>query len=686
MITMPRPQVNFAALAGGLDLVSAATLIKPGFALDAQNFEIDSINGGYRRINGFERFDGHSSPTAAQYATMSIILTGTIVVGNTVTGLSSGATAKVLQVNTGQLILGRVVGTFSTSEALQVTGVTQATSTSTAALSGEPTVALHIIYQSLATEDLRLDIAKVPGQGQIRGVFYYAGTTYAFRDAVGGAAGGFYKSTAAGWVAVTLYYEVQFTVGNVATPVDGAVLTQGGVTATVRRVMTRSGAWSGSAVGTLVISAPAGGNFAAGAATLTGGATVTLAGIQTAIALPAGGAYECVQYNFTGSTATSRIYGVSGVGYAFEFDGTCYCPIRTGMTADTPSHIACHKNYLWLSFLGSLQSSGIGAPFAWSVVLGSTELAMGDNITALTPQPGDGTTAVMSVFSQSSTRNLYGPDSGGAFRLVIASPTAGSAVGTAQWIGAAYSFASAGVQQITATLNFGDFQFATVSGMVQPLVNSMQGTAIASNALREKNQYRVYCNDGRVLSMVMGYGANGLQPMGFLPLNYGIPVRCIYTCANTSGREVTFFGSDDGYVYQDNIGCSFDGQVIESWLRLPFNHMKMPRHLKSYYKAALDIVVEQYASLQVTADVDGGLPFYDPSAIYTNAITGKGGYWNQFYWESFSWDSPIVTSFDVTLGGTGKNVSLLIYGSSATDYPYSIQGVSYQFVPRRLER
>ncbi len=686
MIQMPQVRVAFSPLAGGLDLVSAATLIKPGYALDAQNYEIDSINGGYRRINGFERFDGHASPTAAQYATMSITLTGTIVVGNTITGVPSGATAKVLQVNAGQLILGRVTGTFGTSEALQVAAVTQATSTSTAALSGEPTVALHTLYQSLATEDLRTDIAKVPGQGQIRGVFYYAGTTYAFRDAVGGAAGGMYKSTAAGWVAVAMFYEVQFTTGNVATPVDGATLTQGGVTATVRRVLTRSGAWSGSAVGTLVISAPAGGNFAAGAATLTGGATVSLVGIQTAITLPAGGAYECVQNNFTGSTSTSRIYGVSGVGLAFEFDGTYYVPIRTGMAADTPAHIAVHKNYLWLSFLGSLQSSGVGAPFAWSVVLGSTELAMGDTITCLTPQPGDGTTAVMSVFSQNSCRNLYGPDSTGAFRLVVASPTAGSAVGTAQWIGAAYSFANAGVQQITATINFGDFQFGTVSGMVQPLVNSMQGTAIASVALKEKNQYRVFCNDGRALSMVMAVGQNGVQPTGFLLLNYGIPVRCAYVANNTSGREVCFFGSDDGYVYQDGIGCSFDGGTVEHWLRLPFNHMKMPRHLKTYYKAALDIIVEQSASLQVTADVDGGLPFYDPSAVYASGMSGKGGYWNQFYWESFSWDAPIVTSFDVTLGGTGKNVSLLIYGNSATDYPYSIQGVSYQFAVRRLER
>ena len=49
-----------------------------------------------------------------------------------------------------------------------------------------------------------------------------------------------------------------------------ATVTQGAVTAIVNRVMTQSGAWLGAtAVGQFVITNPAGGNFAAGAATLT---------------------------------------------------------------------------------------------------------------------------------------------------------------------------------------------------------------------------------------------------------------------------------------------------------------------------------------------------------------------------------------------------------------------------------
>ncbi len=46
MIPIPNVDVQFHQLAGGLDLVTAATLIKPGYVMDSCNYEIDSINGG----------------------------------------------------------------------------------------------------------------------------------------------------------------------------------------------------------------------------------------------------------------------------------------------------------------------------------------------------------------------------------------------------------------------------------------------------------------------------------------------------------------------------------------------------------------------------------------------------------------------------------------------------------------
>ncbi|MGK7534763.1 hypothetical protein, partial [Salmonella enterica] len=70
-----------------------------------------------------------------------------------------------------------------------------------------------------------------------------------------------------------------------------------------------------------------------------------------------------------------------GVNKAFEFDGTNYIPIRTGMATDTPLHVIVHRFYLMLSFRGSVQVSAIGAPYSWTVVLGAAEIATGDDVT-----------------------------------------------------------------------------------------------------------------------------------------------------------------------------------------------------------------------------------------------------------------------------------------------------------------
>jgi hypothetical protein len=93
----------------------------------------------------------------------------------------------------------------------------------------------------------------------------------------------------------------------------------------------------------------------------------TLTADKVAITLPAGGRYEFLNHNFYGLASSYRMYGVNGVGRAFEFDGTTFTPIRSGMAVDTPHRIAEHYNHLFLAFPGGqLQNSSIGAPLDWS--------------------------------------------------------------------------------------------------------------------------------------------------------------------------------------------------------------------------------------------------------------------------------------------------------------------------------
>src|SRR6185369_13971017 len=128
-------------------------------------------------------------------------LTAAVAVGNIVTGATSGATAVVLQVNgTTELIVTKLTGTFVT-ETINVSAVPKGT-VSLVHLNGASTSALHAQYKSLAANNYRADIQAVPGSGPVRGVWYYNGTVYAFRDNVGATACAMYASSTVGWTLI----------------------------------------------------------------------------------------------------------------------------------------------------------------------------------------------------------------------------------------------------------------------------------------------------------------------------------------------------------------------------------------------------------------------------------------------------------------------------------------------------
>jgi hypothetical protein len=682
-------QTFYTKFEGGLDLMTPAITMPPGRCIDAQNYEPET-SGGYRRIDGHERFDGRTSPTATGYWLIPVTLSATVAVGDTITGATSGATAKVLKNNTTELVVGDLTGTF-VSENFTVAAAVKGTCTA-AQQNAAATQSLNADYRLLSANNQRSKILTVPGSGKIRGVWLYKDVWYAFRDNAAGTAGDMYKSTSSGWVKVTFGTEVQFSsttggttpiaVGNVIA--DAAAPTK---TATVVAVLTRSGTWGTDALGTLIIT-PILGTFANGDNIYVG---ATKKGVTTSAATaitraPGGtnGIVEFVNYNFTGSTATEKMYGCDGVNLAFEFDGTNYIPIRTGMATDTPEHIAAWKNYLILSFLGSVQLSSITSPYSWTVVLGANEIALGTNVSGMIPQTGNNAGSSLAIFSKQKTFILYGSSSAN-FQLVPSIENLGTAKFTMQQVGNdAFGLTARGIQKMITTLTYGDFSFSALSALIQDLMIEKLGLETASTTLSLKNQYRLYFSDGTGLAV----GVIGAKISGIMPLYYGSRVvRCMATGKLSSGVEQTCFGSDDGYVYMDNIGTSFDGDVIESWVRLAFNNIGSPQLRKRFRRVVLEVRSTNYSQVSFTYDLGYGTPKVMPSATYpAKVLQGGGGYWDKFKWDNFTWDAQIVKTESTTIDGTEKNISLLFYSSRAQDSSHTLQGVTYVYSARRLER
>jgi hypothetical protein len=101
------------ALAGGLDLVSPALAAPQGRIRAGLNHEPDVR--GYRRIDGYERFDGQPKPSEAGYV-VSAFSAGAraVVAGDEVIGSTSAAHGIVLvvTVDTGTWGAGTASGTF----------------------------------------------------------------------------------------------------------------------------------------------------------------------------------------------------------------------------------------------------------------------------------------------------------------------------------------------------------------------------------------------------------------------------------------------------------------------------------------------------------------------------------------------------------------------------------------------
>jgi hypothetical protein len=673
----PDTKIQNFPLVGGLDVESAQLARAPGLVMGGINYE-SSPETGYERIGGFERFDGRPRPSDATFLVLeaSAGFTG-VVVGNTINGQTSGATAKVIQLRgTTQLVVTRVTGAFTLNENIRTVTTVRGIYTG---VGSDITSFDDNTLSALAAADYRADIAAVPGSGPMRGVAVLGSTVYAFRDNVGATALAIYKSTASGWSLVPFMQELAFTAGSGAAPIEGSTITKGTTTAVVRRVIVTSGTgdWTGAAVaGRFIVDTVTNGPFTAGA--FTAGVAATCSGASTQIAMLPGGRLDHTVYNFTGSTATERIYGCDGVNAGFEFDGTVLAPIRTGMVEDKPVHVATHMKHLFFSFRGSVQNSGIGKPYLWTVVTGAAEIGVGQDVTGFSNLPGDVDSAPLMIYSSTRTMVIYGT-SAADWKLTTYSSTIGAQRWSMQNIGNPVVFSSLGVTPVIQSQEFGNFTRSAASERIRNLIKNK--TVTASVVSRSLNRMRMFFTDGTALS---------ITPVGdaltFMPISYDRKVVRCSVDANINGANRSFFASDDGFVYEADVGRSYDGAPIEAWIKLAFNHAGGPAVKKRFRKASIEIKPQSAMAISVQGEYSLGDIDIGATQLTTQSVAGAGGVWDVTNWDQCYYDSTAQSIQGVRLDGVGTSLSLTFSTIKSDELPHLLQSVTTSFTPRRLER
>jgi hypothetical protein len=656
---------------GGLDLTTPSLALQPGALRNVVNFECSQA-GGYARIKGYERLDGRPSPHNGVFSIVQVnSFTNVPSNGQTITQAGSGATGVIITVNNVSgayyMVVTKVTGTLNNSGAVTV----GATAIGTTIVQTVQLNTLQIAqYNALAADNYRADIGAVPGSGSVLGVvgmnFNNVDQVYAFRASADGTVVNVYAASSSGWTLVPMLKIVSFTAGTEPSgggtnydPADGQVLTQGGVTATAKRIMWQSGSFggvTGTAVGDMVITTPAGGNFAAGNATLADGTVVHLSGVQTQITLVPGLRFQFEKANFGGQLASRRIYGCDGTNKAFEFDGTTLAPIKTGNVPDAPSNICAHKEFLFLSQNSSLFYSGVGTPFKWGAVDGGGEIATGDTVAGLVTLPGSQTTATLGVFLRSNTAFLYGTDPT-TFNYTTFNTGTGALQYTTQNLSDTFVLDDLGVITLKTTLNYGNFLPSTLTKNILPFIEQERSRACASSLNRAKSQYRIWFNDGFGLWITSINSTYLGSSVVFFPN----PVLCADETDLAGGGMASYFGSNNGFVYQLDVGTSFDGGNIDAYITTVWDPIKSPRILKRFRAASIEMQGGSYAAINFGYQLGYGTPLIGQPAN-VNAESGFSGVplWDSFVWDAFTWDGQTLFPSDVSITGTGENIQFTI--------------------------
>jgi hypothetical protein len=554
----------------------------------------------------------------------------------------------------------------------------------------------------------RAAISTVPGTGPVRGVTVFDGYVYAFRDHADGDSR-MYRSSATGWERMTFGSEITFTAGT-AEFVEGEILVGGtsGATATIKRVVLRTGAWSGTATGYLVLSGVVG-TFQAETVTSSSG-SATIAGDATAITLATGGVYDFTTHNFYGAGKRPRLYGSNGQGFAFEWDGEVLAPIRTGTAAgvlegesfllaangdfllaangdsiilrfdfDRPQFVSHYKNHLFLAYSsGSIIFSSIGEPLEYITTTGAGEVSFGEAVTGLLTAAS---TSIV-IFGQNRIEYVTGNDSSD-FVMSPISDGSGAVAYSAQMLNRPIFLDDGGLRDLGTTAAFGDWRAGSLSQAIEPLMRAKRdagATVAASVLIRAKDQYRLFWNDGTGITLYVGRKQPESMPFN-LPI---VPFCACYGEVTQGAGDRLFVGAEDGYVYELERGLSFDGEAIEAYVRLPFNSIGSPTQRKRFSKFTAGVDSEDAITLGVKFDIDyavgtGGAQV-DKSVAAGTATVSTGNY------DEITWSSPVQGTLEEHIAGIGRNCAVTLISDAADKRVHTLQSASFNFSPRNLIR
>jgi hypothetical protein len=280
-----------------------------------------------------------------------------------------------------------------------------------------------------------------------------------------------------------------------------------------------------------------------------------------------GSKWRTIEANFYPNDEGNGIYGATGAGSAFLMDvDDHFAFIRPPIAQDKdkPRHVAFHANHLALGMpSGHVMVSAIDVPNDFDTSGTATIWSFRDPVTGLNPLAGN----ALGVMCKESVNALLGTTAASGstdpFRTQSITPKSGTLEYTvADVMGPMYADFS-GVGTVATSDKFGDFAPGRLTVAIEdwtrdrfqnrPSSELADKGPVMGIPVRAKGQYRIYFEDGYILSLHLGDGQQPPQPMWShmepetLDTTY-VPSWMDSTVLST-GRERVVMGDRNGQVW-----------------------------------------------------------------------------------------------------------------------------------------
>ena len=624
----------------------------PGSARILRNFE-PSVEGGYRRIEGFDKYDSNIIPPYGSPVVHGASQSGTtLIIAAIHTTPVVGDTLEIAGVSGTYTIASGGVSFDATNNRATLTLSTSLASSpaNAAVVTFKTTTSNYVTIGVASWEDSAIvcknaDIFKSGGSGFTKINVPDYGTPLVNAGSQTGsslAIDGLTSAPQAGDVFKVAGIDKVYTV------LANATVSSGGATLSINPALASSPA--DNAVITFLSTSREGAN-------------------KTRFA----------KYNFSG---TEKIALVDGLNEPALYDNATFTVLLDAPTdVIGATFVAEVKNHLFFAKGSTVTFTAPYSDTDFSVANGGGNINVGGTVTALAVFRQQ-----LIIFTETSIHQLTG-NTVADFNLQPITTDIGCIDSdTVQEIGGDVMFLGPdGLRLVSGTDRIGDFGLAVVSKTIQDTMTSFisANTSFTSCVIREKSQYRILgFNNNITEENAQGILATQFAPQGGDNMAWAETrgIRANVADSNyNQNTEVVLFSHDDGYLYQMESGNSFDGANIKTTFATPHMPISDPRRRKTFYKLFLYTDPQGSVSFNVSLKLDfDSQGTIQPAPLSILNTQGVVGFFGTGTFGSTKFGTKLLKLFEAQVVGSGFTVSFQ-FDSDDTNPPYSIDALTVEY-------